>query len=647
MRYSALKYGLIVGCAALPLMGCSVTPKPLSGVELAHLSTSNFQRVTIGDEAINGPISLYEAMARGLKYNLDYRVEMMQASLRSSEIVYASAQMLPQLVSKAGYTARDSFHTTSSLDIPTGIEVKQDLASQDKAYNDADVSFSWNVLDFALSYVRANQAADGYLIAQEIKRKIVQQILQDVRSAYWRSIVSDRMLKKLALLERRAKKAAVNARATALQGAESPLTALTYERELVKIRQNAENIQDELSVARSQLAALIGLPPGSKFELINDDITTLNISLNLSADEMVAEAIFNRAEIREIAYQVRINKREATAALLEILPGLKLNGANAFNDNQFLLNNNWLSWGVSAADNLIKVAQLPAKRAAIDAGAEVLDQKALAMTMVIMTQVHVGRIRYHHFVEELETAKDYLKAQSALVKQLKAQAAADLIGEQTTIREEMNELVAEVQRDIAYGNVHNASATLLVSMGLDIQAKEIDLGTDLKTLANHLRAVWADRHALSDRAKYLAELEKAREEARRKKEEEERRKREEAKRIAAEEQRIKEEKALAVRVAAANAKEEAAKAKRDAIERAKAETKRLKQEAQNAAVEAKKAQKNAVSRSRNADSQQIRTIEWVWPWDSSASKQLPEDKAVQNKNSRKRRNMDEPYTGTK
>ena len=648
MLSAKIRIGFMASCASAGLAGCGLNPQPWTDAELSHLSTANFQRVTIDQEAVNGAISIHEAMARALKYNLDYRLEMMQAALRSSEAVYASSQMLPQLVSNAGYTARDNYFMTTGLDIPTGLPVtgtdfKNNTVSQDKAYNDGDVTFSWNVLDFALSYVRARQAADTYLIAQETKRKIIQHIIEDTRTAYWRAISSDRMSKKLAKLEQRVKRAIANSKLTVTEGAESPLTAITYERELVKIRQTAERIQNELGLAKSQLAALINIAPGTPFRLVNEEISTPNVALGLSGQEMIAEAIFNRPEIREIAYQTRINEQEATAALLEVLPGLKINGADALNSNSFLLHNDWMSWGVSAADNLIKIVQLPAKRAAIEGQGTVLDQKALAMTMVVMTQVYVSRIRYHHHVEELETSKEYLKAQSALVTQLKAQVTADLLSEQTLIREEMNELVAEVQRDISYGNVQNASSNLLVSMGLDIQAREIDLATDVNSLASHLRSVWADRVALSDRAKYLAEVEREREEARRKQAEEERRRREEAQRIEAEQRRIKDEQARVAQADAKRSKDEAQRIKLEAAAHVKTETQRLQREAAAARVQAKIAHKNAVTGKGSKAPADSRTVEWRWPWEEPPRQPSLKDDQVGSRKS----SAPGGYTGTK
>lgn len=123
-----------------------------------------------------------------------------------------------------------------------------------------------------------------------------------------------------------------------------------------------------------------------------------------------------------------------------------------------------------------------------------LRERALAVGMAVMTQVHVSRVRFHHFSKELQTATEYLEVQRRLVGLMREEASADRISEQTLIREEMNTLVAEVKRDIAYSNLQNAFANVYSSMGLDPYAGEFDprqLG--VKPLAGALRALWVER----------------------------------------------------------------------------------------------------------------------------------------------------------
>jgi len=523
MRAPHRKSTLVALLLAAASAGCSVGPRPLTDEHISYLAAESLQRVAVNQDPINGPISLHEAMARALKYNLDYRLEMAQTTLRAAESSLAGADMLPKLVAKAGLTGRDNYLSLAKLDLPTGIEIPAQNTSQDKQAHTEDITFSWNILDFALSYVRARQAADRYLIAEEVKRKIIQRIIEDTRSAYWRAVSAEKMARKIAALEGRTARAIANARKLQHGADVSPVMALTFERDLVEIQQTLQKLQREHAVAKSQLAALMDVAPGTDFTLSGRDGGIAPPVLGLTAREMVAEALFNRAEMREIAYERRINENEAAAALLELLPGLNPYMADNFDSNHLLMHDQWASWGATAAWNLMRVTQLPARRLLIEARDQLIDTKALATTMVIITQVHISRIRHHHFARELDTAKDFLDVQTRLVEQLRASAQADTIGEQTLLREELNLVVAEAKRDVMLANLHTSAANVMSSMGLDLQSSEIDHALGVKELTQRLASLWSSRGNVSQRGRYLLELERAKAEAKRRQEEEARR----------------------------------------------------------------------------------------------------------------------------
>src|SRR5688572_2658721 len=67
-------------------------------------------------------------------------------------------------------------------------------ASQERTRETSGVSFTWSVLDFGLGYYRARQLADQSLIAEERRRKAMQNLAQDVRLAWWKSEAAQRLL---------------------------------------------------------------------------------------------------------------------------------------------------------------------------------------------------------------------------------------------------------------------------------------------------------------------------------------------------------------------------------------------------------------------------------------------------------------------
>ncbi len=552
----------------LPLVaalgGCAVVPTPIDDQRMMGLTQVNLDRVTQANEPIVGAISVYEAVARALKYNLDAQIETYEAALRGAEARLASAQMLPSFAVTAGYSARNNDLATGSLDLPTGTDIPASSISTDRGYDSGDATAGWNVLDFALSYVRARQSSDRRLIALENRRKVAQRVVEDTRIAYWRAVSSERLATRFVRMEERAKRAIRNTRAAKAAGAETPMTALSYERELVQILQTAERLRHELLLAKSQLAALINLPPGTPFKLVDVIEQPDPVVGHLGMEDLFAEAVFNRPEIRDVAYRQRINADEAHAALLDLLPSIGVSAHRSFSDDHFLMHDNWTGFGVTVAGNLLKVVQLPARRASVEAEAELLRTRALAVTATIMTQVLVARIRQRNASEQLGTAREYRDVQAQLVKLLIAEKSSDLIGEQTLIREEMNLLIAEIQHDIALGGLQSASSSVMVSLGYDLQGVGLELDADVATLAGQIRAHWSNRSAVSDRGRYLTELEKARREAERLRLEAEQRRLAEARRIADAAKRAAVDAARARQVEAARLKREAEQAREDA-----------------------------------------------------------------------------------
>jgi outer membrane protein TolC len=493
MPYQITRTTAVAALMAISLTGCALKPDPLSFGQLEVITNSNLARVTVNQEPVGGAISLHEAMARAVKYNLDHKVEMMQTQLRTTELKLAYYAMLPGAVVNSGYAQRNNDLSSGERNLVTGHETAPRTTSRERNSTTSDMTFSWNILDFGLSYVRARQSADKVLIAAELRRKVMQRIIEDTRTAYWRAVSSDRMVNKLKVLEARTKTAQQNAKSLAQSPEASPITALTYERELIEIRRTVQQLQHELSVAKTQLAALMNLEPGTQFSMSGEGLDAKAPVIEVTAQDMTAAALLNRPELRDIAYQQRINQHEAHAALLELLPGLQLYAGASHDANKYLAHNQWVTWGTKASWNVLRVFQYPAKRDVVQGQDALLNARALALTMAVMTQVYVSRIRYLNMSNELVTARDYLDVQDRLVKQMRQEAAADRISEQTLIREELNTLVAEVKRDIAFANMQNAFANVFVSVGLDPFDSEKPADGGVKEIAQQLKSLSFER----------------------------------------------------------------------------------------------------------------------------------------------------------
>ncbi|MFW0696944.1 TolC family protein, partial [Aliarcobacter butzleri] len=86
---------------------------------------------------------------------------------------------------------------------------------------------------------------------------------------------------------------------------------------------------------------------------VEEDNEIPQSSMNL--DEMEKVALENRPEVTETRYQERISDKGITAANLKMLPGINLNTSLSYENSDYLLYNDWHSYGANVSWNLLKV----------------------------------------------------------------------------------------------------------------------------------------------------------------------------------------------------------------------------------------------------------------------------------------------------
>jgi hypothetical protein len=67
------------------------------------------------------------------------------------------------------------------------------------------------------------------------------------------------------------------------------------------------------------------------------------------------------------------------------------------------------------------------------------------------------------------------------------------VSQQNLVREEMNDVLAEVRYDVAYADLQNAYANLYASMGLDNFDEDINDKMGIQAIAEKLEEHWQDR----------------------------------------------------------------------------------------------------------------------------------------------------------
>jgi outer membrane protein TolC len=211
-----MKFKKVIICTSfvLVLAACSSrTPDPLLKEDVQVSSQQDYEYLK--ETSANAPleIDLYQAMAIAIKNNRDLRINIMDSALKQGQMDVVKFDMLPKLSANAGYKVLEKHPASTSVSMVTeqdssgnditGEENKAAAAigdspsytiSQETPSRTTDIGFTWNALDFGLSYIRAGQQANRYLISKELERKAIHNLTKEVIYAYWKTLSADELL---------------------------------------------------------------------------------------------------------------------------------------------------------------------------------------------------------------------------------------------------------------------------------------------------------------------------------------------------------------------------------------------------------------------------------------------------------------------
>lgn len=481
-RFQTALKPVTLAVATLILVGCSsLNPQALQDKAVRDRAAADRVKMFDQQEPITAPITMDEAIARALKYNLDLRLKKMEVAVNGQLHEVSKYDMLPNVVAGAGYMSRNNYSggdgrplypTQGSRPDEAMPRTQSFSTSSDMSHKLRSVEFSWNVLDFGVSYYRAKQRADEFLIAQERKRRVIQTTVHDVRYAFLRAMGAQKLAGEAESVMKQAETAIEQSRAAEARGAMPVQTALAYQRSLVDAVALLNVRRQELDFAKAELAALMSAPT-SQFALADTPEVALNpLPTNLAVLEDTA--LMNRPELREEDLKKRISADETRRQLMQAYPNLTFGLGKQYDSNSLLYNNDWVEGSARASWNLLRVLSAPAVTKAGERQLEVDDARRQALSMAIMTQTRIAALRYGLAMSDLNVAQKSLDVDSRVAAVAKSGVSSKAETELELVRATARAAVSKYQRAIAYANAQAAFARIQHSLGQDFDFGDIE-----------------------------------------------------------------------------------------------------------------------------------------------------------------------------
>ena len=183
---------------------------------------------------------------------------------------------------------------------------------------------------------------------------------------------------------------------------------------------------------------------------------------------MEEHALIHRPELIENHYEERISVQQAKAGIVSLLPGLNFNAAWTSSSNDYLMNKTNFEYGSTLGANLLNVFSYPKIKEINETNLRIIKEQRLALSMAVLSQVHLSNINYQMALEEYATADRYYDVSQKITAQVKNAQKIAKFGNLELIREEASLLVAELRYDIAYTKLQHAIGQIYTSVGLDV-----------------------------------------------------------------------------------------------------------------------------------------------------------------------------------
>lgn len=482
-------FKLVALAAAVAAMtACSsIAPNPVQTAELAATTQADRAAISQAVAPFSAPLTLDEALARALKYNLDRRAKLMEEAIALNQLEVTKFDMLPRLLAQAGYAHSSDERATYSSTYPNGPRSSTGSFSQEPNHRTVDLGLTWNLIDVGLGYYGSKQQADRVLIAAEKRRKAMHVLMQDVRTAFWRAASAQKLRGDVAKTIAMAESAMLDARKAEDERLRNPLDSLRYQRQLLENLRLLEAIEQELSMAQIELATLINAPLGQALQIAETPLESPDDGLEkLPVLRLEEVALENNADVREQYYNGRIAREEVRKTMVRLFPNLSFSYGLKYDSDSYMVNNNWNEAGLQLSFNLFNLLTGSTQKKLAEAGVALADQRRFATQMAVLAQVHLARLQLINNRSQL-TRAEAIYATDARISvvmrnrtEVQAQSKLEMVANETAA------ILSLLRRYQALAQVQVAESRLLANLGLEPKIGSTDELT-LEQLTEQLR----------------------------------------------------------------------------------------------------------------------------------------------------------------
>ncbi|GAA4650151.1 hypothetical protein GCM10023116_24340 [Kistimonas scapharcae] len=439
---------------AMIIAGCTLHGRGLTPEEIRQRSEQDLAGFHIAPP-ITEPLSLPQAMARAIEFNLELEVDRYRQLVSETGLEEVQWQLAPSTLAEANTVLRSSPPDQRNSSNFEGR--RRDVAS---------ANLSWSVLDFAIGYIRTQQALNDVFITREQTRSTLNRLMSEVRTVWWRTVLAEQREKEGLQLA-----ADIYAMDDQLAGERytslmDPLVLLGYQRELLSLSGRLQSIKRERQAAIIELSALINSRT-TEFPLPASSHSNQMIPALPELSELEVLALRLRPELQESDYRVRNLEWDVSGAKWRWLPNIDVFASARYDDSANLEDSHWEEQGVGVSLDLMGIFKIPARIRAAEAELDAEEAKRLALAMAVIKQVRMAAAEQQTLIQDYQRAQHY---QSLVFKEWKVRDSREQFDpgdEIALLKVRCDLLLAQYEVDQAWLALLKGYESTLLATGVD------------------------------------------------------------------------------------------------------------------------------------------------------------------------------------
>lgn len=411
------------------------------------------------------PLTLQDILDITLERNLDLMVKSQEIAIQQEIATHEKLGLIPDLIAGGIISERDSLRGSSSESLDPSVNPAPPSFSSERMTKLWDLTFTWHLLDFGLSYYRSRQEVNRTLMECLEYKRLQQNLILNVIRQYWKAIVSKRALEKAKSLIDKAQ-AHINHYQYATNNKIVPkIWGLRNEQELIGLQIQLKTFQNDYTNANLELSVLMGLPPSCPYELADAEYKPIEL-VQYELDNLEEMALINRPELFASDIEVKINADEVRASFIKMFPNANIFGSYFHDENKFLVHNYWLEAGIRTSWNLLALPQYYNGFQIAGERKELARKNRIALSMGVIAQVHLIYLKYLENLDQYKLAHELEGVNNRILDAAEEEVMLGKLHDAHLLRYETETFFSEINALKAYAEMQNTLAQLSNTLGM-------------------------------------------------------------------------------------------------------------------------------------------------------------------------------------